>query len=180
MYDAQAFGPCDEDAEDYFETGSFIKVEAEEDLALILTFTDGTTRECQIAAADILEAFLRLDAEGLVPEIGAQWRAAVTRSLAQASRYSPLPLARFIELRPVDGVMCHNCSAEYHGLFRAMGKDFLIERSSIVLAILAMIELGALRPLPLRWIPTLETAYERICQTGSYTQTKRQGGSGNV
>ena len=169
-----------EDGRDPFDTGGFVSVDFADDLGYLLEFADSAGRRCQVAAADIVEAFLTLERDGRIPDLGEDWRSAMAFSLFEADRFSCMAPARFKEMRYLEDGICFTCSAEGHGVFEVGSETYLIERSTIVTAVLSLVEMEVLRPLPSTWTYSLRVAYEQICETWRHTRACCEGGPCDV
>lgn len=167
-------------AEDLFNIGGYVLTEANWALGAILTFAGNDGRQCQVEVADAIAAFLALDRDGLIPEIDQEWKRGFGNALAEHSASQGAELVRYGGLELVTGGICECCGAECHAVFKREGALFLIERWSIVIAIMALIHQGQLPRLSFDWHISLERHYERICETGRYHYRPRAGGPQHV
>lgn len=166
--------------EDLFNIGGYVPPETDWALGTVLTFARDGGCQCQVEVSDAVVAFLALDRDGLIPEIDQEWKQGFATALSQHSAPQGSGLVHYSGLEPVPGRICDCCAAECHAVFTNESARFLIERWSIVTAMMVLIRQGQLPRLSFDWHISLERHYERICETGRYHYRPGAGGPQHV
>lgn len=166
---------------DPFNIGGYDPIPEPLHLDLSLTFADREGRVCNVYVAGIAAAFLALDAEGLIPDPGDDWRAGLsTLDAFQQTTLMAEEISHYSGLIYNIEAICACCGSECHAQFSRNGEHLLIERWSIVTTVMILVDRSALPKLPFQWYTSLEQHYERICETGRLAWAQGSGGACDV
>ena len=160
-----------------FDIGGYVPRPQNALLDVVLTFADASGHHVSVSSAALVAAFIDLDREGLIPELGEQWiKNFPDIDLVQSNLSSSNNLARYVELVRHPDAMCECCGSECHAQFKFKNSLYPIERWSIVTSIMAMVDQDYLPELPFEWYTSLGRNYERICQTGRIIHARSYAG----